>query len=57
MKKGLTLVEILVTIAVFSVLLIGVVQVLMVGDMSWNADAGLLELQQHWIVSHSKERY
>ena len=43
---GFTLVEILVAIAVLSLLAVSVLTVLNISDMVWNADMGLVDLQQ-----------
>lgn len=44
--SGLTLVEVLVAIAVLSLLAISVSTVLNISDMAWNTDMGLVDLQQ-----------
>lgn len=44
--SGFNLVELLVTCAIFSVIMAGIFAVLYVGDASWQSDMGLLDLQQ-----------
>lgn len=44
--KGFTLVEILISAAILTVLIAGVFMVLNIGQRSWNADMGWLDLQQ-----------
>ena len=46
MKKGFTLVEILVSTAILGIIMAGLVMVLIVADKTYNTDMGLLDLQQ-----------
>ena len=46
MKKGFTLVELLIATLIFSIFIIGVYSVLEVGNFTVNRDMGMLELQQ-----------
>lgn len=46
MKKGLTLIEILVSIAILTIVIAGIFAVLNLGDMTWHSDMGLVDLQQ-----------
>lgn len=46
MKKGFTLIEILVSIAILSIVIAGIFAVLNIGDMTWHSDMGLVDLQQ-----------
>lgn len=43
---GFTLIEVIVSMAILGVLILGAVAVLNVGDMTWRSDMALLELQQ-----------
>lgn len=43
---GFTLIEILLSIIILSILIAGIFAVLRIGDMSWQSDMGLLDLQQ-----------
>jgi len=46
MRKGFTLIEILVSIAILSVVIAGIFAVLNIGDMTWHSDMGVVNLQQ-----------
>lgn len=46
MNRGFTLVEILVSIAILSIVILGIFSVLNLGDVTWHSDTGLLYLQQ-----------
>lgn len=46
MKKGFTLIEILVCIAILSLVIAGIYGILNVGNMTYNEDMGLVDLQQ-----------
>ena len=45
-ESGFTLVEILIATFLFVLVLMGIFSVLIVADMSWHSDMGLLDLQQ-----------
>jgi len=46
MKRGFTLIEILISIAILSIVVTGIIAVLRIGDMAWHSDMGLVDLQQ-----------
>lgn len=46
MKKGFTIVEILVVTLIMSFIVAGIFGVLNIGNVTWSTDMGLLELQQ-----------
>lgn len=46
MKRGFTLIEVLVSIAILSIVITGIFAVLNLGDMTWHSDMGLVDLQQ-----------
>ena len=46
MKKGFTLVEVLVAVSIMTIIGWALVSVLKVADTVWDADAGLMDLQQ-----------
>lgn len=45
-KKGLTIIELLISVFILSVMLTGIVAVLSVGDRVWRSNMTLVELQQ-----------
>jgi len=45
-KKGFTLVEVMITLAVFSIIIGAIHQVFVAGQKAWNSDLSLLDLQQ-----------
>jgi len=47
MKKGLTLVEILISMLIFSFIMAGIFGILNIGNSTWSRDMALLELQQN----------
>lgn len=46
-KKGLTLVEILISTLVLAILTGGIITILNIGTLAWNYDMGLVDLQQY----------
>jgi prepilin-type N-terminal cleavage/methylation domain-containing protein len=46
MKKGFTLVEILIAVGIFTFIVAGIFAVLNVANLSWRSDMGLVDLQQ-----------
>lgn len=46
LRSGLTLVEVLVSVALISLIMIGIYETLIIGNKSWNQDMGMLDLQQ-----------
>ena len=45
-KKGFTLVEIMITLAIFSIVMSGIHQLFVGGQRAWDNDLGMLDMQQ-----------